>query len=49
MALDRDRLLKPVKKLRKLISRIDNNSAPEQVHRLRTNTRRFEATLRPCR
>ena len=45
MALDRGRLLKPVKKLRKLISRIDRNLAPGQVHALRTNTRRFEAVF----
>jgi CHAD domain-containing protein len=45
MALDRDRLLRPAKKLRKLISQIDNESAPEQVHDLRTNTRRFEAAF----
>ena len=42
MALDRNRLLKPVKKLRKLISRIHNDAAPEQVHNLRTASRRFE-------
>lgn len=43
MALDRDRLLKPVKKLRKLIGRIGRNPSPETVHDLRTNIRRFEA------
>ena len=45
MALDRNRLLKPVKKLRKLISRIHNDAAPEQVHNLRTASRRFEAAF----
>ena len=45
MALERDRLLKPVKKLRNLIRQIDSGPAPDTVHKLRTNTRRFEATL----
>jgi CHAD domain-containing protein len=43
MALDRDSLLKPVKKLRKLIDKVDTKPTPERVHDLRTNTRRFEA------
>jgi len=43
MALDRNRLLKPAKKLRKLVSRIKSSPDPEEVHDLRTNTRRFEA------
>jgi len=45
MALDRNRLLKPVKKLRKLVKKIDRQPTPHQVHDLRTNTRRFEAML----
>jgi CHAD domain-containing protein len=44
MALDRNRLLKPAKKLRKLVNKIDNKPSPDEVHDLRTNTRRFEAT-----
>ncbi|MCU1258257.1 MAG: hypothetical protein JWO80_1142 [Bryobacterales bacterium] len=43
MALDPDRVLKPVKKLRKLIDRVESESNPETVHDLRTTTRRFEA------
>jgi CHAD domain-containing protein len=43
MALDRNSLVKPVKKLRKLIGKMDSHPAPEKVHALRTNTRRFEA------
>jgi CHAD domain-containing protein len=43
MAIDRDRILKPVKKLRKLIGKLDARPAPESVHDLRTNARRFEA------
>jgi CHAD domain-containing protein len=46
MALDRDRLLKPVKKLRKLIAGLDTNPLPETVHDLRTSTRRFEAAYK---
>ena len=42
MALDRDRLLKPAKKLRKLVKKFDDEPVPDKVHDLRTNTRRFE-------
>lgn len=45
MALDRDRLLKPVKKLRKLVDKIDKNPDADKVHSLRTNIRRFESML----
>lgn len=43
MALDSNRLLKPIKKLRKLTQKKDGQSAPGKVHDLRTNARRFEA------
>lgn len=43
MALDRDRLVKPLTKLRKLIGKMDRQPAPGKVHDLRTNIRRFEA------
>lgn len=43
MALERDRLLKHVSKLRKLIHKMDSKAAPEKVHDLRTSTRQFEA------
>jgi CHAD domain-containing protein len=43
MALDRNRLLKPARKLRKLVNKIDSKPSPDEVHDLRTNTRRFEA------
>jgi CHAD domain-containing protein len=43
MALERDRLLKRVTKLRKLIHKLDSNPAPEKVHDLRTTARQFEA------
>lgn len=42
MALDRDRLV-PVKKLRKLIGKIDQEPTLDKVHDLRTLTRKFEA------
>lgn len=45
MSLDQDRLLKPVRKLRKLLKNMSKDPAPKQVHSLRTNTRRLEATL----
>src|ERR1700694_4920477 len=43
MALDRNRLLKPVKELRKLSNKVDRQPTPGEVHDLRTNIRRFEA------
>ena len=42
MPLNQIRLLKPVKKLRKLLGKRDSDAAPEQVHDLRTSARRFE-------
>jgi len=41
--LDPDRVLKPVKKLRKLIDKMSGQPRPGKVHALRTNTRRLEA------
>lgn len=43
MALDQKRLLKPVKNLRKLVSKMERQAPPEKVRDLRTNTRRLEA------
>src|SRR5437867_2429721 len=43
MAVHRNRLLTPMKKLKKLIKKTDNQLTPDKVHDLRTNTRRFEA------
>lgn len=45
MPLDADRIVKPVKKLRKLVTNLDRLPTPDRVHTLRTNTRRFEATF----
>ena len=45
MALDRNSVLKPVKKLRKLIRNLDKPAVREAVHGLGTITRRFEAAL----
>src|SRR5215472_10581972 len=45
MALDPTRLLKPVKKVRKLIRNFKRQPAPEEVHQFRTSTRRIEAAL----
>jgi CHAD domain-containing protein len=45
MALDRKLLLKPIKKLRKLIKKLDRQPDPDEVHDLRTSTRRFEAAF----
>src|SRR6185295_19133318 len=46
MALDNNRLLKPVKKLRKLVAKIKRQPPPPEVHELRTNARRFEAVFK---
>ena len=43
MALDRSRLLKPIKKLEKLVNDLDRQPTPDKVHDLRTSTRRLEA------
>jgi len=40
MALDRRRLLKPLKKLKKLVDKINPQATPDEVHDLRTNTAR---------
>jgi CHAD domain-containing protein len=45
MALERRRLLKPAKNLRKLVKEIDERPSPDAVHDLRTNVRCFEAAL----
>jgi CHAD domain-containing protein len=45
MALDPNRVHQPVKKLRKMVKQIRKQPLPEQVHDLRTNTRRLEATM----
>jgi CHAD domain-containing protein len=46
MPLDRDRLLKPAKKLKKLVNKIGKQPPPGEVHDLRTNARRFEAMFK---
>jgi CHAD domain-containing protein len=43
MAIDRKRVLKPVKRLRKLVTQLDRRPTPEKVHDLRTKTRQIEA------
>lgn len=45
MPLDADRALKPLKRLRKTLKRFPRQPSPEQVHDLRTSTRKIEATL----
>ncbi len=43
--LDPKRVHKPVKKLRNIVKQIPKQPSPEQVHDLRTNTRRPEAVV----
>lgn len=45
MALDPKELKKPLSKLRKVLKKMPKQPPPEQVHDLRTNTRRIEASL----
>jgi CHAD domain-containing protein len=45
MALDAREVEKPVRKLRKLLKKRPKQPTPEQVHDLRTDSRRIEATL----
>ena len=45
MALDRERLQKPAKKLRKLLNNFSRQPDQEQVHDLRTNIRQLEALV----
>lgn len=45
MALDSDRINKPIIKLRKLLKKMSDEPSPKQVHDLRTNSRRLEAML----
>lgn len=45
MGLDVQQVHKPVRKIRKLLKNLSKSLTPEQVHQLRTNSRRLEATL----
>jgi CHAD domain-containing protein len=45
MAFDTNRIRKPPRKLRKLLKKLPKQPTPKEVHDLRTNTRRLEATL----
>ena len=45
MPLDANRALKPLNKLKKMLKKLPKQPSPEQVHDLRTSTRKIEATL----
>src|ERR1700751_1003076 len=45
MALDRKRIRKSARKLRKLLREMPSPPAPEEVHSFRTNARRLETVL----
>jgi CHAD domain-containing protein len=45
MSLDADPVRKPIRKVRKLLQNLPKQPTPDQVHDLRTNTRRIEAML----
>src|SRR5262245_64844324 len=45
MAIDADRVQKPIRKLRKLLKDLPRRSSAKAIHDLRTNARKFEATV----
>src|SRR5712691_4917789 len=45
MALDTDGTQKSVRQLRKLLKNLPRQPTPDEIHTLRTRTRRFESTL----
>jgi len=45
MAVDIQRVEKPIRKVRKLLKKMSAQPTPKEVHDLRTNSRRLEATL----
>ena len=45
MALNRNQVVKPVKKLRKLVKSMDRRAGPRKIHSLRSNSRRLEAMV----
>lgn len=45
MPLDPEKLLKPLRKLRKSLKKLSSRPSPEEVHDLRTRTRRLQAIL----
>lgn len=45
MALDIEQLDKPIRKVRKILYKMPTEPSPDQVHDLRTNSRRLEAVL----
>ena len=45
MALDRERIEKSIRKLRKIMKKQPRRPTPEQVHDIRTHSRRFEAAV----
>src|SRR5260370_17176367 len=49
MPLEPQHIQKPVRKLRKLVKKAPKRPTPDQVHDLRTHTRRFEATAQALR
>src|SRR6267378_702360 len=49
MSLDPQRIQKTVSKLRKLVKKSPKRPTPDQVHDLRTHTRRFEAAAQALR
>ena len=45
MSLDLDRIHKPIRKLRKFVKKAPKKPRPEEIHDLRTNSRRLETEV----
>src|SRR5882757_8954750 len=45
MPVDTARIEKPVRKVRKFLKKAPKSPTPDEIHDLRTNTRRLEATI----
>ncbi len=45
MPIDAERILKPIKKLRKLTAKLPKEPSPGEVHKLRTNARKLESVF----
>src|SRR5690348_8602791 len=45
MGLDTKQVHKPIRKLRKLLKKLPKHPKPDQVHALRTNSRRLEGLM----
>ncbi|HEX3741562.1 MAG TPA: CHAD domain-containing protein [Terriglobales bacterium] len=45
MAIDVEKIHKPIRKLKKFTAKLPSNASPEKIHKLRTNARKLESTF----